>query len=98
MTATVSIVNSSAEDVVRVTVAATRFIPPGMEAAAPKTTRDTTAAAKNKSDTSRMRQRGLRSEFATIYRKAAKQKPNAETPELEPVKIKTGISDGMLTE
>ena len=97
MTATVSIVNSSAENVLRVPVAATRFTPPDMENPMPKAPRDT-GIAKNKPDSSRMRQRGMRNEFATIYRKAAKQKPNAETPEMEPVKIKTGITDGMLME
>jgi HlyD family secretion protein len=99
MTATVSIVNASVQNVLRVPVAATRFTPPGLEASAAKPAgMGDTSKMKMKGDSSKTRQRPARSEFSTIYRRAANQKPNAITPELEPIKVKTGISDGMLSE
>jgi HlyD family secretion protein len=103
MTATVTIVNSAVQDVVRIPAAAIRFTPPGMEnssgtsasqSSGPKN-RDST---RSKGDTSRAGKQHGNSGMAVIYRKSNKPVKPGEMPELEPIKIKTGISDGMLTE
>ncbi|MDP4220743.1 MAG: efflux RND transporter periplasmic adaptor subunit [Bacteroidota bacterium] len=100
MTATVTIVNSAVQDVIRVPVAATRFTPPNLEASAepaqgPRSGKRDSTRAKGDSTSRGGRQR---SNTATIYRRSNKPVQPGEVPVMEPVKIKMGISDGMLTE
>lgn len=100
MTATVTITNSAVQDAMRVPTAATRFTPPNMDnAPAVQTSRSATRdTAKNKGDSSRIGKGRGNSNMAIIYRRSGKPVKPGEMPELEPVKIKTGISDGMFIE
>jgi HlyD family secretion protein len=100
MTATVTIVNASVQDVIRVPTAATRFTPPNMDNTAIQPTgrmanRDSSQGKKDSSIVGRPR---IQSNTAIIYRRSSKQVKPGDVPELEPIQIKTGISDGMLTE
>jgi HlyD family secretion protein len=101
MTATVTITNSSVQDVIRIPAAATRFTPPDMETATaskstPSGNHDTTRA---KRDTSHAAARqGRRDSSATIYRRSNNPVKSGEMPVMEPVKIKIGLTDGLYTQ
>ena len=100
MTATVTITNSAVQNATRVPTAATRFTPPYADNApasqsSKSASHDTT---KSKGDSSRIGKVRGNSNSAIIYRRSNKPVKPGEMPELEAIKIKTGISDGMFTE
>ncbi|MEI8135431.1 MAG: efflux RND transporter periplasmic adaptor subunit [bacterium] len=113
MTATVAIVNSSVENVLRIPAAAARFIPLEKDATVPKFNRpqggDTTARKWSgagkfaKGDSSHggrdtTKFRRSKNDFGIIYRKLAKNPQNPDAPTMEPIRIKMGITDGMFAE
>jgi HlyD family secretion protein len=101
MTATVAIVNASAENVIRIPSAAMRFIPPNMDNSAgpksPRTFNRDSLRAKG-GDSTRSRRGGGGGDFAIIYKKSTAPNQNPENPTMEPVRIKAGISDGMFSQ
>lgn len=107
MTANVSIVIASSENALKIPNAALRFRPPeatnnspGMMAFAQSNTTPSSAGAPGsaaaKPGTPIGGSGGDRSSVRTVY--VLKTTQNPERPELVPVKIKTGISDGISTE
>ncbi len=100
MTATVTITNSAVQNATRVPTSATRFTPPYSDNApvtqsSKPTSHDTT---KPKGDSYRIEKGRGNSNSAIIYRRSNKTVKPGEMPELEAIRIKTGISDGMFTE
>jgi HlyD family secretion protein len=100
MTATVTIVNSAVQDVIRIPAAAARFTPPYMDNApsAQASHSGNHDSSRSKGDTSHIGRQHGNSNSAVIYRRTNKPVKPGDMPELEAVKITIGISDGMLTE
>ncbi len=98
MTATVTITNSAVQDALRVPTAATRFTSPSADNNATPPSSRTHDTTKIKGDSSRIGRSRGNSNSAIIYRRSNKPVKSGEMPELEAVKIKTGISDGMFIE
>ncbi len=101
MTATVTITNSSAMDVIRIPAAATRFTPPYSDNATSVSTSSSVKrdSSHSKGDTSRTAARQSRRDSSTtIYRKSNAVVKAGEMPIMEPVRVKVGLSDGMYTE
>ncbi len=101
MTATVMIVNASRTAVLRVPVAATRFVPPtelltaaGIKDTASKIRRQRPAGDSSRKGGMTHAAGGERPTFATVYRKTM----TPDGPSMEAVKVMGGLSDGNYSE
>ncbi len=102
MTATVTITNSAAHDVIRIPAAAIRFTPPSLDNSTGSTAKsgnhDSTSGHGGARRDSSQGHRGTGSKNGTIYRRAVGPVEAGKLPTLEAIKITMGISDGMNTE
>jgi len=102
MTATVTITNSAAHDVIRIPAAAVRFTPPSSDnqtgAPGKSGNRDTSNSRAGGRDAAGGQKRGMQSKNGIIYRRSDAPAEPGGVPPMEQVKVVLGISDGLNTE